>query len=84
MSATRCVCGFECLADEEVVDHLLAVFEPVNSRGIDGREHEEWRGRACSCGFAGSAGEELDQHFLKVFTPAGSIARDGRKHGPVG
>jgi hypothetical protein len=84
MRATRCACGFERLADEEVIDHLLALFDPADSRGTDGREHEERQGRTCSCGFAGATGEELDEHFLEAFTPAGSVGRDGREHEPAG
>ena len=84
MSATRCACGFECLEDEKVIDHLLAVFEPADHRGGDGRQHEEWQDRTCSCGFTAVLAEELDEHFLKLFTPAGSVGRDGRKHEPAG
>ena len=80
MLATRCACGFERLADEEVSDHLLAVFEPGDSVGTDGQVHQERDLRACSCGFSAASGEELDAHFLAVFTPADAVGRDGKEH----
>jgi hypothetical protein len=80
MLATRCACGFECLADEEVIDHLLAVFEPEDAAGNDGRSHEEMAFNACSCGFQAASGDELDIHFLLVFTPADLVGDDGEQH----
>ncbi|HEY6788555.1 MAG TPA: hypothetical protein VI365_14720 [Trebonia sp.] len=80
MLATRCSCGFETLNEEEVTDHLLAVFETEDTIGNDGQAHLEDRRLSCSCGFSGSSAEELDAHFLAVFTPVGSVARDGAKH----
>jgi hypothetical protein len=81
-SASQCACGFGRLADEEVIDHILAAFEPADSRGTDGQVHEEWQDGTCSCGFTGASADELDEHFLAVFTPPGSLARDGRRHAP--
>jgi hypothetical protein len=80
MLATRCACGFERLPDEEVIDHLLAIFEPQDTVGNDGQTHEELTGRACLCGFLAISGEELDTHFLTVFTAADAIGSDGRRH----
>jgi hypothetical protein len=80
MVAARCSCGFTELADEEMTDHLLSVFEPGDLKGNDGQVHEE-RGRlACACGLSAITPEELDAHLLKVFAPADAIGRDGRKH----
>jgi hypothetical protein len=84
MSATRCSCGFERLDDEEVIDHLLALFGPADHQGGDGQQHEEWQDRSCSCGFTAVLADELDEHFLKLCTPADAVAHDGRKHEPVG
>jgi hypothetical protein len=84
MLATRCACGFEELADEQVIDHLLAVFEPTGAIGTGGEIHEEMAGRACSCGFPALSGDEMDAHFLAVFTPVGKVGRDGRAHEPLG
>jgi len=80
MLATRCACGFERLADEEVIDHLLAVFEPPNATGSDGRTHQEMALRACACGFLAASGDELDAHFLAVFTAADAVGNDGSRH----
>jgi hypothetical protein len=80
MLATRCECGFEALEDEQVIDHLLAVFQPDDALGTDGKIHEEIINKTCSCGFSATTNEELDSHYLAVFTPASSIARDGTKH----
>jgi hypothetical protein len=79
-SATRCSCGFERLDDEEVSDHLLAVFEPDGSIGTDGRVHQEGALRTCSCGLSVPTGGQLDAHFIAVFTPADRIGRDGKRH----
>jgi hypothetical protein len=83
MLATRCSCGFERLEDEEVSDHLLAVFEPHDAIGSDGQLHQEEELRHCSCGFSATTGPELDAHFLAVFTPPNAIAPDGTKHHPL-
>jgi hypothetical protein len=80
MLAMRCACGFEELADEQLIDHLLAVFEPADAVGTNGEIHEEMVGRACSCGFFAISGSEMDTHFLAVFTPVGLAGRDGRTH----
>jgi len=80
MLATRCACGFERLEDEEVNDHLLAVFEPDDSIGTDGHVHHERDLRVCSCGFSSVSGEKLDAHFLAVFTPVNFVGNDGKKH----
>ena len=84
MLATRCTCGFQRLDDEEVTDHLLAVFEPADSVGSDGQIHQEGTALACVCGFAAPSAKELDAHFLAVFTPANHVAADGQKHEPLG
>lgn len=83
MLATRCACGFERLQDEEVIDHLLAVFEPEDSTGTDGVIHLEMAKRICSCGFQAASRDDLDVHFLGVFTPANQVGADGRRHEPV-
>jgi hypothetical protein len=83
MLAIRCACGFERLQDEQLVDHLLVIFESEDSTGTDGIIHLEMAGRACSCGFQAASGVDLDRHFLEVFTPAGQAGPDGRKHEPA-
>jgi hypothetical protein len=83
MLATRCACGFERLDDEEVSDHLLAVFEPDDAIGTDDQVHQEDDNRVCSCGFSAAIGDELDTHFLAVFMPADSLDRDGVRHQPI-
>jgi anti-sigma regulatory factor (Ser/Thr protein kinase) len=83
MTAARCTCGFTELADEEVTDHLLQVFEPEDHTGSDGLAHEEHEPLTCECGFTASMPEELDAHFVKAFTPDDAIGRDGRRHEPV-
>ncbi len=80
MLARRCACGFEELKDEQVIDHLLAVFEPPDSTGADGLVHLEMALKACSCGLSFTSGGEMDRHFLAVFTPADSAGSDGRQH----
>jgi hypothetical protein len=79
-SATRCSCGFERLDDEEVSDHLLAVFEPDAAIGPDGQVHQEEELRTCSCGLSVPTGGQLDAHFIARFTPADKIGRDGKRH----
>jgi hypothetical protein len=83
MLATRCACGFRELRDEQVIDHLLAVFESADAIGADGKNHEEMASLACSCGFPAVSGEEMDRHFLAVFAPSGRLGRDGRRHEPI-
>ena len=83
MLATRCACGFERLADEEVSDHLLTAFVPDGALGPDGQVHEERDLRACSCGFSATSGAELDNHFLTLFTPPDHIDRHGTHHSPL-
>jgi hypothetical protein len=84
MVAARCSCGFAELADEEMTDHLLSVFEPDDLKGNDGQVHEERGCLACACGLSAITTEELDAHFLKTFIPADVIGRDGQRHEPVG
>jgi hypothetical protein len=84
MLATRCACGFERLADEEVIDHLLAVFEREDDVGNDDRTHQEMALRACACGFQAASGEQLDTHFLTVFTAADAVGNDGIRHEATG
>jgi hypothetical protein len=81
--ATRCACGFKELADEQVIDHLFAAFEPADFVGTDGNIHEEMAVRVCSCGFSAISGAEMDAHFLAAFTPAGQVGRDGHTHEPL-
>jgi hypothetical protein len=81
--ATRCACGFGALADEQVIDHILAVFESAGAIGTDGKMHEEMPGGVCTCGISSISGYEMDAHFLAVFIPAHSVGRDGRRHQPV-
>jgi hypothetical protein len=76
MLAQRCTCGFERLADEEVIDHLMAVFAPDDATGTDGQVHEELPGSACSCGFSATTSSEMDTHFLAIFTPASHAASE--------
>ena len=83
MTAARCTCGFTELADEELNDHLLHVFEPDDRMGNDGLAHEERDRLTCACGVTASTPEELDEHLLKVFAPDDAIGSDGRKHEPV-
>jgi hypothetical protein len=83
MIAAQCSCGFTELADEEIIDHLLLVFEPANSAGNDGAAHEE-RGRlTCWCGFTAITTEELDTHFMQLFTPPDAVGYDGNRHEAV-
>jgi hypothetical protein len=84
MTAARCTCGFTELADEEMTDHLLRVFEPDDHMGNDGLAHEERERLTCACGSTTSTPEQLDSHFLKVFTPDNAIGSDGHRHEPVG
>ena len=83
MLATRCACGFEALADEQIIDHLLAVFEPADAVGYDGKAHEEMAGRVCSCGTSFLSGNAMDVHFFVAFAPADLVGGDGRAHEPV-
>ena len=83
MTAVRCACGFTELADEDVIDHLLRVFEPDEPTGSDGPVHEERERLACACGLAAVTAEELDAHLISVFTPTDAIGRDGQRHQPV-
>jgi hypothetical protein len=80
MIAARCSCGFTELADEEMTDHFLRVFEPDDQKGNDGLVHEEREPLACACGLLAITAEELDAHLLKVFTPDDAIGRDGQRH----
>ena len=80
MLATRCACGFVRLEDEEVTDHLLAVFETKDATASDGRVHQELAMLTCACGFLAASAGELDAHFLAVFTPAVPVGRDGARH----
>jgi hypothetical protein len=80
MVAIRCACGFAELDDERLVDHLALVFTPDDCVGNDGKEHEEWAGRACACGFSGTTPEDLQAHLLAAFRPADRIGLDGKRH----
>ncbi|HUN37677.1 MAG TPA: hypothetical protein VMU95_37260 [Trebonia sp.] len=81
--ATRCACGFERQEDEEVIDHLLELFDPEDAIGADGQAHMEMAYLACACGFKTTHGADLDYHFLVVFTPPGQVGTDGRRHEPT-
>ena len=83
MLATRCACGFQELADEQLIDHLLSVFEPEGAIGTDGDIHLETTSKACSCGLPFPSVEQFDAHFLAQFTPADSIGHKGQRHEPV-
>jgi hypothetical protein len=83
MIAARCTCGFTELADEELIDHLLRVFEPGDHIGNDGLAHEEHQPLTCACGLSTVAPEDLDAHLLKVFAPGDAIGSDGKRHEPV-
>ena len=80
MTTAQCSCGFKELGDEEIIDHLLHVFEPNDHRDHDSPVHEERNPLTCACGFAAVTAEELDSHLLKAFTPGDAIGRDGQKH----
>jgi hypothetical protein len=80
MTVARCTCGFTELADEELTDHLLQVFEPDDHKGNDGVAHEERDHLTCACGVTASTPGELDAHLLKVFTPDDVIGNDGHMH----
>jgi hypothetical protein len=80
MITARCACGFTELADEEIGDHLLLVFEPEDHVGSDGLPHEERDHLTCACGFSAITSEEFDRHILKVFAPDDAIGTDGRRH----
>jgi hypothetical protein len=80
MISARCTCGFTELADEEISDHLLLVFEPEDDIGNDGLAHEEREHLTCACGLTAITSVELDVHFLKAFTPDDAIGNDGRRH----
>jgi hypothetical protein len=80
--ATRCSCGFVGTEHEGVIDHLMEVFVPPDSRGNDGMIHEEGVPLTCSCGFTAATTDDLDAHFLAVFTPADSVGSDDKTHQP--
>jgi hypothetical protein len=83
MIAARCSCGFAELADEEMIDHLLRVFESDDPRGNDGQVHEERERLGCACGLSAITAEELDAHFMAAFAPGDAIGRDGQRHEPL-
>jgi hypothetical protein len=83
MTAARCLCGFTGLADEELTDHLLQVFEPEDQIGNDGVPHEEHERLTCACGLTAGTPQELDAHFIKVFTPDEATGSDGQRHEPM-
>ena len=84
MTATSCACGFTELADEQMIDHLLGVFEPDDHIGHDGLLHEERDPLTCACGLTASAPDSLDAHLLQAFTPDDATDRDGQHHEPTG
>ena len=80
MTATKCLCGFEELPDERIIDHLLEAFEPDDVIGNDGEVREETSRMRCSCGAVSTTTETLDEHLLRLYTPGDAVGRDGRKH----
>jgi hypothetical protein len=80
---TTCLCGFTELDDETFADHIMAVFAPEDSKGIDSLVHEERQPLACSCGYTAITAEELDTHFYRAFVPLDAIGTDGKKHGVI-
>jgi hypothetical protein len=84
MTAVTCLCGFTELADETFADHIMAVFEPDDQIGHDGRAHEERAPLTCACGATASTPADLDAHFLYAFAPRDHVGTDGNKHGPAG
>jgi hypothetical protein len=80
MPAAHCACGFTELADEQLTDHLLHIFEPEDRVGNDGLAHEERERLTCACGLTAVTPQELDAHFIKVFAPDDAIGSDGRLH----
>jgi hypothetical protein len=80
MISARCTCGFTELADEELIDHLLLLFEPGDRVGNDGIFHEEREHLTCACWYTAITPEEFDAHMLKVFTPDDAIGSDGHRH----
>lgn len=84
MADQQCLCGFSELADEQLIDHLNAMFVPPDGTANDGQIHEEGKAGTCTCGLAAATVEELDQHFLTVFTPDDGIGADGQRHGEAG
>jgi hypothetical protein len=83
MIPARCTCGFTELADEELIDHLLLIFERDDHIGNDGLAHEEREHLTCACGFAAITSEEFDSHILKAVTPGDAIGSDGHRHEAV-
>jgi hypothetical protein len=80
MTTARCTCGFTELADEQMIDHLLQVFEPDDHIGNDGLAHEERQPLTCACGLTASTPGALDAHMLQAFTPDDAKDRDGQLH----
>jgi hypothetical protein len=83
MTAARCTCGFTELADEELTDHLLLIFEPDDHIGNDGQAHEERQPLTCACGLTAITPQDLDAHFIEAFTPGDATGSDGKRHEPV-
>jgi hypothetical protein len=82
-TAASCTCGFTELADEDLTDHLLHVFDPGDQIGNDGILHEERQPLTCACGLSAITPQELDAHFLTVFAPGDGIGSDGWRHEPA-
>jgi hypothetical protein len=80
MISACCTCGFTELADEEMTDHLLLVFEPQDHIGNDGLAHEECEHLTCACCYTAITSEKFDTHMLKVFRPDDAIGSDGQRH----
>lgn len=84
MADVRCSCGYTESGDEMLTDHLLEVFVPADSQGLDGQVHEEMAATgACACAVATTTPGELDQHFLAAFASADSVGRDGARHAQI-
>jgi hypothetical protein len=85
MTDIRCTCGFAETTEETLIDHLLEVFTPDDSKGIDGKIHEEGTPvLTCACGLTAASPEDLDIHFLQAFTPPDLTGCDGKRHQPFG
>ena len=85
MTDIRCSCGFAETVAETLTDHLLEVFTPDDSKGTDGKVHEEGTpALTCACGLTAASPEDLDIHFLQAFTPPDLTGCGGKRHKPFG
>jgi hypothetical protein len=91
-----CSCGYVPAGEDDLTDHLVAMFVPDDDTGLDGQLHAEAArdaparagtpagtpagGWRCLCGFSSDNRAGLDAHLLAAFTPPAAIGRDGRRH----